>query len=103
MARIVWSDKALTSLESIGDYYISVAPAYATAIVPALFEAVDTLSYFPNLGRRVAVSGLERFREILFFNYRIVYLVEQDVVTILDVYHVSMDSSSRMRRELEES
>jgi plasmid stabilization system protein ParE len=52
---------------------------------------------FPRLGRVVPEFEAEGFRELIFENYRIVYAIEADTVTIYSVLHTSIDVSNRLR------
>ena len=97
MARILWSDEALQTLEAVGDYLIETAPQYAGALMLALVEATSTLETFPRLGRVVPEFESEDLRELIFESYRIVYTIDGDTVTVHAVLHSSMDVSARLR------
>ena len=53
------------------------------------FQAVERLENFPLSGRIVPEFGQEYIREIIFGSYRIVYLVGEEEVSILTVFHSS--------------
>ena len=44
---------------------------------------------FPEIGRIVPEYGDPKMREIIYRNYRIVYLVEERAVEIITVFHGS--------------
>jgi len=89
MARIKWTSQALADLEAIGDFIARDAQSFAQVFVDRVFGSVDRLAVFPRSGRIVPEIGQENIREIVFGNYRIVYLVSEDDVSILTVFHGS--------------
>ncbi|MHB8377339.1 MAG: type II toxin-antitoxin system RelE/ParE family toxin [Dehalococcoidia bacterium] len=95
MARVVWSDEALESLEAIADQIGETSPAYASLFVRRAFDAAALVEDFPRLGRVVPEFGHDTLREIIFQNYRIVYRVGPVDVDVLTVVHGAMDLSAR--------
>ena len=89
MARIRWTNQALADLEAIGNFIARDAPSVAQVFVDNVFEAVKRLEVFPRSGRVVPEIGQEDIREILFGSYRIVYVVGEEEVNILTVFHAS--------------
>ncbi len=60
--------------------------------MPRLFAidviaAVERLSSFPNLGRKVPEKNDPLIREIILGNFRIVYRVRDAVVELLTIHH----------------
>ena len=72
------------------------APHYAAALLSALVKAAEPLEQFPRLGRVVPELDSETLRELVFENYRIVYSIAADTVTIYSILHSSMDVSGRL-------
>ena len=62
-----------------------MAKIFATKII----EATAVLETFPTIGRIVPEYDNPNLREILYRNYRIVYEMSQDLVTIVTVFHGS--------------
>lgn len=89
MARIRWTNQALADLEAIGNFIARDAPRVAQVFMDNMFEAVKRLAVFPRSGRVVPEIGHEDIREILFGSYRIVYVVGEEEVNILTVFHAS--------------
>ncbi|MCC5599234.1 type II toxin-antitoxin system RelE/ParE family toxin [Nostoc favosum] len=89
MAQVSWTSQALTDLEAIGDFIARDAPSFAQVFVDRVFQSVERLQQFPLSGRVVPEIAQEDIREIIFGNYRIVYLVSNDEVNILTVFHSS--------------
>lgn len=89
MAQVSWTSQALTDLEAIGDFIARDAPSFAQVFVDRVFQSVERLQQFPLSGRVVPEIAQEHIREIIFGSYRIVYLVSDDEVNILTVFHSS--------------
>ncbi|NEP00742.1 MAG: type II toxin-antitoxin system RelE/ParE family toxin [Symploca sp. SIO2E9] len=89
MAQVRWTSQALADLESIGDFMARDAPSFAQVFTDRVFEAVKRLEAFPQSGRVVPEFNQDDLREIIFGSYRIVYLVSEEDVNILTVFHSS--------------
>jgi len=91
MAELIWSDYALTELESIFDYIALDSRRYAQYTIQNIFKATEILETFPESGRHLPeFSGLP-YRELLLGNYRIIYRyqTEEDSVKVVTVVHGS--------------
>jgi plasmid stabilization system protein ParE len=91
VAELVWEVDALNDLDLIGEYIAQQSPAYAPTYVARVMEAVERLADLPLSGRVIPELGDETLREVIFQNYRIVYEVAPDQVTILGVVHAALD------------
>ena len=89
MARVRWSNQALADLEAIGDFIARDAPSIAQVLVERVFAAVKRLEAFPRSGRMVPEIGQEDIREMIFGSYRIVYVVSEEEVNMLTVFHAT--------------
>ncbi len=99
---ITWSDVAEADLDELYDYIARDVPYYAEQFVDRLIEAVGALKEHPRLGRRVPeADDREDVRELIFQNYRIIYLVESEHVHILTVIHGSRDLAGQAAKPWE--
>lgn len=96
--KIEWTEPALLDLESIRDYIRRDSEYYATRFVERIIEAVENLEKFPEIGRNVPEAENENIREILFYNYRIMYRVETERILILTVIHGARDLSQKRHK-----
>jgi plasmid stabilization system protein ParE len=87
VAEVVWRPQALRDLEAIGAYYEEVAPDFAPLFVAGAFEAAARLSDFPHAGRIVPEIGDESIRELIYRQYRIIYVVIEDAAEVLTGLH----------------
>lgn len=82
--KIEWAEPAELDL---GDIY-----AYIARDVPVwIVETVDLLHEQPLMGREVPEAERDDVRELIFQNYRIIYLVKTDYLYIVAVIHGSRD------------
>jgi plasmid stabilization system protein ParE len=59
--------------------------------VTKILASVGQLSDHPRIGRRVPEAARDDVRELIFQNYRIIYLVKSDCLFIVTVLHGSRD------------
>ena len=84
--KLIWSDKALSELERIGDYIGEDNPKAANRFVSLLWKRATALRKHPRLGRMVPEMRDETLREVIEGHYRIVYRLETDKVLVLSVF-----------------
>lgn len=84
---IVWSRLALERVMEIADYIAADKPIAAHNWVTEIFDAVENLANFPELGRGIPEIWDKRYRQIIKGNYRIIYKLEDGKVYILTVRH----------------
>ena len=99
MGTVHWSVAAHKSLEEIADYIAQDSPFYAVQFAEGVLDYVDKLHEFPKIGRVVPEFGKESIRERIFHNYRIVYRIQGDDVSIVAVCHGSVDIRGKAGRE----
>lgn len=99
MADIRWSLAAGKDLREIEEFIARDSPVYAVRLVDRIVEAVERLEPFPLSGRIVPEYDREELREVIFGSYRIVYLVQEEMVTILRVVHGARDMIRLADRE----
>jgi plasmid stabilization system protein ParE len=93
--KIEWAEPALIDLESIRDYIRKGSEYYATRFVERVVEAVESLEKLPEKGRRVPESKEKNIRELIFYNYRIIYRIEPNRVLVLGVIHGARNLGQR--------
>ena len=85
--KLTWSEEALEDIDSIAAYIEKDSPVYAKAVVSKLFEKVEILTNFPELGRVVPEINNENIRELFIYSYRLVYKTTSDAIMIIAVIH----------------
>ena len=89
MVEIKWTNNALEELDDIANYISKDSPKYAQILIKQIYEMVSHLEQFPNFGRKVPEYNDPNLREILFKNYRIIYLIKQNHLEIISIIHGS--------------
>ncbi len=89
--KIEWTKPAVLDLESIRDYIRRGSEYFAARFIERIIEAVESLADFPERGRNVPESDEENIRELVFYNYRIMYRVGKERILVLTVIHGARD------------
>ncbi len=84
--KLVWTKEALHRLLEIEEYISRDNPVAAVDFVDKLISLAETIVDNPKKGRVVPELSLANIRELLFKNYRIVYLVEKRSIEVLTVF-----------------
>jgi toxin ParE1/3/4 len=87
--RIRWTEQAVGDLEAIRQYVERDSARYGRLVVERLYESALRLQVFPISGRVVPELRRDDVREIITGEYRVVYLLRADVVTVLTVFRSS--------------
>lgn len=89
MASIVWSPRSLDEIEAISRTIQAPSSRPAALLIQRIFASVDRLTMFPYSGRVVPEFGREEIREVIVGSYRVIHLVENDVVFVLTIQHAA--------------
>ena len=90
MVKINWTQLALSDLEDIHKYISDDSQRYAQITVSKIYNRVESLKRHPYSGRIVPEFEDTSIRELIEGNYRIIhYLVNEDRIDILRVYHTA--------------
>ena len=82
MAKVIWTEGALRDLDEIADYIAGENAEAANRLVRRVFERLDLLETFPEIGRWVPEFTRRNHREIVVAPYRVVYSIRKGVVFI---------------------
>ena len=92
MAEINWTAEAERWLRDIHDYIAEDNPDAASRVVEGIYEKVQLLLQFPELGHRYERLLHQHIRILLYGHYRIAYLIKPDGnIDILGVFHGALD------------
>ena len=87
MVKIIWTEFAIEDLRSIYHYISMDSKRYADRFVEKLIERVEQLEAFPKSGRVVPEFSIETIRELIEGNYRIIYKISTNQISIVRVHH----------------
>ncbi len=85
--KLIWTEIAVEKLEEYADYIALDKPTTALKWSESIQESANKLIDFPGLGRQVPELKREDIREIIKGNYRIIYLLQADYISILTIRH----------------
>lgn len=87
MAEIRWSHEAAQWLKEIYEYIAQDNPAAAGKVVSGIYEKAQILRDFPEIGYKYREEPEGEIRILLYGHYRIAYLITDDPIDILGVFH----------------
>jgi plasmid stabilization system protein ParE len=85
--RVAWSPRAVEGLEAIAEFISADSTTYAAAVVKTILNTARNLSSFPFSGRVVPELGDESIREWFAYSYRVIYRIENGIVTVAALVH----------------
>jgi len=91
MAKIRWSHEAEQWLKEIYEYIEQDNPTVAAKVVSGIYEKVQVLIDFPGIGYKYRDEPEGDIRILLYGHYRIAYIISDDYIDILGVFHGALD------------
>lgn len=85
--NIIWSPLAVDKASEIAGYIAQDKPSAAEKWIKTVFSKVEQLKSSPEIGRIVPEIRNNQFREIIYGNYRIIYRIEAEQISILSIRH----------------
>jgi plasmid stabilization system protein ParE len=89
--HIVWNSRAKRNLRDIKAYYLKAgaSPERVEGLIDGIVSATSPLTHSPRIGRKVPEIGDPDFREVLWKDWRIIYLLTKQGggIEILNVLH----------------
>jgi len=87
--KIIWIELAVEKLEEFADYIALDKPSATLKWIGKIQKSVNKLKNFEEAGRKVPEIKRQDIHEIIEGNYRIIYRVELNRISILTVRHCS--------------
>jgi toxin ParE1/3/4 len=87
--EVRWTGQAVGDVQAIRRYIARDSPRYGRLVAKRRFEAASRLEAFPHSGRIVPELNRDEIREIIVGEYRIVYRLESEAVTLLTIFRSS--------------
>jgi len=85
--KVIWTELAVEKLEEYADYIALDKPTAALKWAESIQESANNLADFPKMGRQVPEIRRKDIREVIKGNYRIIYRIEENYVSILTIRH----------------
>lgn len=83
--KVIWSPLSYERLENIYEFIFDKDPVAAKKLISRIFERVESLSRYPERGRKVPEINRDEIREIFKSEYRIIYKIESKKILILTI------------------
>ncbi len=84
--KVFWTKESIDRLNEIELYIAQDNPDAVIKFIDSLISLTENLSGNPEIGRVVPEFSIKAIRELLYKNYRIVYLVKKNRVEVLTVF-----------------
>jgi len=84
--KIFWTQNAKKQIIQIEEFIAEDNPSSAIDFVEKLINTTETLTKFPQKGRMVPEFSQTNIRELLYKNYRVVYLINNSKIEILTIF-----------------
>jgi toxin ParE1/3/4 len=91
MMTLVWSDEADNDLASIYEYIARDSMYYARRTIEKIITRGKQISAFPYSGTKVPEYQDSAIRQVFEGNYRIIYHIGSDTITVLTIVHGARD------------
>ena len=85
--KVQWAPLAIDRVAEIAARIAEDNPIAAEKWIRETFERVGQLSRFPKSGRHIAETQRQDIRELILGDYRIIYRIETNQVSILTMRH----------------
>lgn len=84
--KLLWTKESLLKLQVIESYISKDNPQAAIELIDKIISLAESLSVNPEKGRIVPELSIAQIRELLYKNYRLVYLLKKNSIEILTVF-----------------
>ena len=84
--KLLWTKESLIKLQEIETYISSDNPIAAIELIDKIILLAESLTENPEKGRIVPELSLSQIRELIYKNYRLVYLLKKNSIEILTVF-----------------
>lgn len=96
--RVIWTESARRALDEVIAYIAQESSDGAVRVLTSALDTAASLSTLADRGRVVREIGESTLRELLVYDYRLLYRVHEDRVVIRAFLHGARDFS-KWRRE----
>ncbi len=95
MVKVKWTKQAIQDIYSIREYYLPLSTKFATKVTDQIFSKERLLASFPTVGRVVPELNNESVKEIIYNQFRIIYVVlDNELIHIIAVHSSSKPLSN---------
>jgi toxin ParE1/3/4 len=91
--RVIWAESARNALDEVIAHIAQESSDDAVRVLTRALDTAASLSTFADRGRMVREIGESTLRELLVYDYRLLYRVREDRVVIRAFLHGARDFS----------
>ena len=91
MVELNWTRESEIWLKDIYDYIAQDNPQAAAEVVTQIYNKAQILREFPEIGYKYENPDSKEIRVLLYEHYRITYVILQNRIDILGVFHGALD------------
>ena len=98
--KIVWTERALNKIQEVIEYIGPDHKLTASNWAQCVYDRVDNLIEFPNIGTRVKAQSDDNLRELIVGSYSLFYEINHNerYIEILSLYRCSeLDSFENIK------
>ncbi len=85
--KVIWSPLSVERTMEIAKYIALDDRTAAEKWIESIFRRVEQLESFPRSGEIVPETNREDIRQLIFGNYRIIYRISVELISVLTVRH----------------
>ena len=91
MAKLIWTERAICSLESIHNYIAQDSIQYANYQTHKIIESLEPLTTFPESGKFIPEFCQSSYRQVIVGAYRIIYRFDRskNIIYVINIVHGS--------------
>lgn len=86
-----WTREASNDLISIFNFIAKDSISNASKVISKISAEVLKLQIYEEIGRYIPEVNLDNARELIVYNFRIMYLIEEKEISIIAIYHSAQD------------
>ncbi len=91
MATLRWTAEADQWLKVIFDHIALENPQAANKVVSGIYQKAQILESFPEIGYNYRTEPEGSIRILLYGHYRIAYIIQNETIDVLGVFHGALD------------
>ncbi len=84
--KVRWTRESLIRLREVNSYISKDNPQAAEKFLDKIINLAESIKENPEKGRIVPEITISNIRELLYKNYRIVYIIKKESIDILTVF-----------------
>lgn len=85
--KIIWSPFSIERLTENAKYIENDSPKNAIAFIDNIFNEIERIKSFPDLGRYIPELENRNIGEIIYDSFRIIYRIDDNRIIILTIRH----------------